>query len=138
MIDYIQKYNMIQARYSSDVIINKSLEKQITVTSYSFKTTICYIKRQILIIYHVLDKILESWWVTNPPNRKVRPITPPILMTDFKPAYQIMKIFNKNKIKFEYSDPYFKKIRIGRNINYKKKAVTQGDLEMQIINSDLR
>lgn len=39
------------------------------------------------------------------------------------PAYQIMKIFNKNKIKFEYSDPFFKKIRVGRNINYKKKSI---------------
>ena len=39
------------------------------------------------------------------------------------PAYEIMKVFHKNRIKFEYSDPFFKKIRIGRNINYKKKSI---------------
>jgi UDP-N-acetyl-D-glucosamine dehydrogenase len=39
------------------------------------------------------------------------------------PAFEIMKILLKNKINFEYSDPFFKKIRKGRNINIKKKSV---------------
>tara|TARA_B100002051_G_scaffold266686_1_gene294143 strand:- start:3221 stop:4531 length:1311 start_codon:yes stop_codon:yes gene_type:complete len=39
------------------------------------------------------------------------------------PAFEIMKIFTKNKIKFEYSDPYFKKIRKGRNINIIKNSI---------------
>jgi len=39
------------------------------------------------------------------------------------PAYEIMKLFGKNMIKFEYSDPFFKKIRIGRNISYKKNSI---------------
>ena len=35
------------------------------------------------------------------------------------PAYQFMKIL-KIKIKYDYSDPYFSKLRIGRNVKENK------------------
>ena len=91
MIDYIQKSNILQRRYESGGSIDKSLEKQIKLTSYYTRSTICYIKRQILIIYYLLDKSLESWWTTTPTDRKKRPISPAFLENDFKPAYRNMK-----------------------------------------------
>ena len=39
------------------------------------------------------------------------------------PAYEIMNILIKKKINFDYNDPFFKYIRIGRNINLKKKSI---------------
>ena len=39
------------------------------------------------------------------------------------PAFEIMKILNNKKIKFDYNDPYFKKIRVGRKINFNKKSI---------------
>lgn len=94
MIDYIQKTNMLQKRYKTGMEINKSLEKQIKMTSYHNKSTICYIKRQIKIIYHLLEKTLESWWTIspNPTMRKRRAIAPAFQESDFKPAYRIMKV----------------------------------------------
>jgi hypothetical protein len=93
MIDYLQKSKVLQRRYESSGKIDKSLEKQIKITSYYTRSTICYIKRQILIIYYLLDKSLESWWTTspNPAIRKRRPVAPAFLESDFKPAYRIMK-----------------------------------------------
>jgi UDP-N-acetyl-D-glucosamine dehydrogenase len=39
------------------------------------------------------------------------------------PAYEIMNILIKKKINFDYNDPFFKYIRVGRNINLKKKSI---------------
>ena len=39
------------------------------------------------------------------------------------PAFEVMKIFAKNNINFEYCDPFFKKIKKGRNININKKSI---------------
>ena len=90
MNDYIQKSNILQRRYESGGNINKSLEKQIKITSNYTRNTICYIKRQILIIYYLLDQFLESWWTT--PTTITRKRTKPVFIgTVFKPAYQNMK-----------------------------------------------
>jgi hypothetical protein len=98
MINYLQKTKVLQKRYETGVQIDKSLEKQIKMTSYYSHSTICYIKRQIIIIYHLLNKSLESWWTTspNPAVRKRRAIAPAFLEADFRPAYKIMKqsLFN--------------------------------------------
>jgi len=93
MIDYLQKSKILQRRYESSGKIDKSLEKQIKITSYYTRSTICYIKRQILIIYYLLDKSLESWWTIspNPAVRRRRAVAPAFLEADFKPAYRIMK-----------------------------------------------
>jgi len=39
------------------------------------------------------------------------------------PAFEIMKIFLKNNIKFDYCDPYFNKIKKGRQININKRSI---------------
>ena len=39
------------------------------------------------------------------------------------PAFEIMKILKKKKIFFQYNDPYFQKIRKGRNIGLSKKSI---------------
>jgi UDP-N-acetyl-D-glucosamine dehydrogenase len=39
------------------------------------------------------------------------------------PSFEFMKIFNKNKIKYDYFDPYFPNLKKGRKINYKKKSI---------------
>jgi hypothetical protein len=93
MMDSIQKSKILQKRYETSGKINKSLEKQIKLTSYSTNSTICYIKRQIKIIDHLLQKSLESWWTMSPSasNRKKRPVAPAFLDSDFSPAYRIMK-----------------------------------------------
>ena len=93
MMDYIQKSKILQIRYKTSATSNSSLDKQIKATNYYTTSTICYIKRQILIIYYLLDKSLESWWTISPDDssRKRRPVTPAFLESDFKPAYRIMK-----------------------------------------------
>ena len=40
------------------------------------------------------------------------------------PAYDIMNMFLKKKISFDYNDPFFKRIRLGRKINIKKKSIS--------------
>ncbi len=40
------------------------------------------------------------------------------------PSFEIMKILNKKKISFEYNDPYFQKIRKGRQNKIFKKSIT--------------
>jgi len=93
MSDYLQKTTTLQRRYKTAGQINKSLEKQIKITSYYSRSTICYIKRQIMIVYYLLDKSLESWCTIspNPAVRKRRPVAPAFLEADFKTAYIIMK-----------------------------------------------
>ena len=93
MTNYIQKKNNLRKRYESSGKINKNLEKQININSYYTKSTICYIKRQILIVYHLLDKSLESWWTIspNPSLRKRRPVEPAFKESDFRPIYRMMK-----------------------------------------------
>ncbi len=39
------------------------------------------------------------------------------------PSFDFMKIFKSKKIKFEYNDPFFKKIRQGREFKIKKKSI---------------
>jgi hypothetical protein len=93
MTSYIQKSKILQKRYEISTKIDTSLEKQIKATSYYTHSTICYIKRQIIIIYYLLDKTLESWWTTAPisSSRKRRQVIPAFLESEFKPAYRIMK-----------------------------------------------
>lgn len=40
------------------------------------------------------------------------------------PAYDIMNMFLKKNISFDYSDPFFEKIRLGRKINIEKKSIS--------------
>ena len=91
MTDYIQKSNFLQRRYESGGSIDTILEKQIKITSYYTQSTVCYIKRQILIIYYLLEQFLESWWTMNPVSRRKRPVSPPFMEDDFKKAYRNMK-----------------------------------------------
>jgi hypothetical protein len=93
MMDYLQKSKILQKRYETSGRIDTSLEKQIKKASYYTNSTICYIKRQILVIYYLLDKSLESWWTMSPSvaSRKRRAVAPAFLESDFKPAYRIMK-----------------------------------------------
>lgn len=39
------------------------------------------------------------------------------------PSYEFIKILNKKKIKYDYHDPYFARIRSGRNISENKKSI---------------
>ncbi len=39
------------------------------------------------------------------------------------PAFEFMKIFKKKKINFDIIDPFFKEIKIGRQIKFKKKLI---------------
>ena len=39
------------------------------------------------------------------------------------PSFEFMKIFKKRKIKFDYIDPYFPKIKKGRKISLEKKSI---------------
>ena len=78
--NYIQKEASLQRRIDSDEKVNVSLEKEIENISNQTKTVICYIKRQIQIIYHLLEKTMESWWATRPSNDRWRPV-------DGKPAF---------------------------------------------------
>jgi len=39
------------------------------------------------------------------------------------PSFEIMKILKKNRVKFEYNDPYFKKTRLGRINKIIKKSI---------------
>jgi UDP-N-acetyl-D-glucosamine dehydrogenase len=39
------------------------------------------------------------------------------------PSYEFIKILNKKKIKYDYHDPYFTRIRTGRKINENKKSI---------------
>ena len=39
------------------------------------------------------------------------------------PAFEIMRLLREKKIKFEYNDPYFPKLRRGRNFNFDKKSI---------------
>ncbi len=39
------------------------------------------------------------------------------------PSFEFMKIFNKKKINFDVIDPFFKEIKIGRQIKFKKKLI---------------
>lgn len=39
------------------------------------------------------------------------------------PSYEFMKIFKKNKIYFDFVDPYFEEIKLGRQISFKKKSI---------------
>ena len=39
------------------------------------------------------------------------------------PSFEFMKIFKKNKIYFDVVDPYFKEIKLGRQIKFKKKLI---------------
>jgi hypothetical protein len=98
MSDYIQKTKVLQKRYETNGQINTSLNKKIKMSSYYNNSIICYIKRQIIIIYHLLDKSLESWWTTSPSSseRKARAISPAFAEADFKPVYRVMKnsLFN--------------------------------------------
>lgn len=87
--NYVQKYNLLSRKKNA----NQIFQKQVDNASAYYKTTVCYIKRQIVIIYHLLDRISDSWWTTTPssPSRKRRPLGPAFLENDFKPAYRIMK-----------------------------------------------
>jgi len=40
------------------------------------------------------------------------------------PTFSIMKILKLKKIRFEYNDPYFSKLRKSREFNFKKKSIT--------------
>ena len=39
------------------------------------------------------------------------------------PTFNIMKILKSKKIKFEYNDPYFSKLRKSREFDFKKKSI---------------
>ena len=39
------------------------------------------------------------------------------------PAFEIMRLLEKKKIKFQYNDPYFPILRRGRNFNFSKKSI---------------
>lgn len=93
MMDYIQKTKILQRRLNTSGEINKSLQKQITNLSYYSRSTICYVKRQIMIVYHLLDRTLDSWWTTMPApaERKRQPGGPVFVESEFKQEYRIMK-----------------------------------------------
>jgi UDP-N-acetyl-D-glucosamine dehydrogenase len=81
-------------------------------------------------------------WVVNKLLKNLKITTPKILILGISykknvdddresPAFEIMKILEKKGISFEYNDPYFKEIRMGRNINLKKRSVklTKSNIE---------
>ena len=39
------------------------------------------------------------------------------------PAFEIMRLLKEKKIKFQYNDPYFSKLRKGRNLSISKKSI---------------
>ena len=39
------------------------------------------------------------------------------------PSFEFMKIFKKKKISFDFIDPFFKEIKLGRQVTFKKKSV---------------
>jgi len=47
------------------------------------------------------------------------------------PAFEMMNILNKNNIKFEYYDPYIKKIPTTRNYNFDKKSINLNKKNLQ-------
>jgi len=92
MMNYIQKESSLQRRINASKNVNNTLEKEIAKVSSETKSVICYIKRQIQIIYHLLDKTLQSWWSTVPDDTRVARLgSPAFKETDFRPSYQSMK-----------------------------------------------
>ena len=47
------------------------------------------------------------------------------------PAYEFIKILKNKNIKYDYSDPYFPKLRKGRNINDNKKSIILNKTNLQ-------
>jgi UDP-N-acetyl-D-glucosamine dehydrogenase len=47
------------------------------------------------------------------------------------PAYEFIRILRNKNIKYDYSDPYFPKLRKGRNINDNKKSITLNKKNLQ-------
>lgn len=104
IMNYIQKESSLQRRINSSEKIDISLEKEIKNISEQTKTVICYIKRQIQIIYHILDKTMESWWATMPSSSRFRPIANPAFSeSEYRPTYRTMKSSLKSWFRSEIS-----------------------------------
>ena len=93
IVNYLQKLKILQKRRMVGSNINKSLEQTIKLTSAYTKVSVCYIKRQIHIIYSLFDYIIDSWWLKTslPSSRKIRPVSPAFRESQFLPAYRNMK-----------------------------------------------
>lgn len=88
---YAQKSKSIIRRYSEEKV-SESLQTEISQTASEYETTLCYLKRQVQIVYHLLNRISESWWVRLSLDRKSRDIEPPYSQEDFLGAYNKMKV----------------------------------------------
>lgn len=53
------------------------------------------------------------------------------------PTFSIMKILKLKKIRFEYNDPYFSKLRKSREFNFKKKSITLSKNNLKKFNAVL-
>ena len=53
------------------------------------------------------------------------------------PTFSIMKILKLKKIRFEYNDPYFSKLRKSREFNFKKKSITLSKSNLKKFNAVL-
>ena len=86
-----QMSSMLQSRYNKKLDVNKLLEKEIKLSSYYTRSMLCYITRQINIVYYLLDKTLESIWTTAPDGKQPR--LPSFFKEDeFKRMYRDMKV----------------------------------------------
>jgi hypothetical protein len=88
---YTDSLNNANKKYQLKKNINISLEKKIKNTSNITVSSICYIRRQIIIINYLLEKVIDSWWTTSPAMRHTRRFKPVFEREEFKINYQNMK-----------------------------------------------
>jgi hypothetical protein len=88
---YTDSLHNANKKYQLKKNINISLEKKIKNTSNITVSSICYIKRQIIIINYLLEKVIDSWWTTSPDMRHTRRFKPVFEHEEFKINYQNMK-----------------------------------------------
>ena len=130
--NYIQKEASLQRRIDSDEKVNVSLEKEIKNISNQTKTVICYIKRQIQIIYHLLEKTMESWWATRPSNDRWRPVDgkPAFVESEYGPTYRTMKSSLKEWFRSEISKLFIEEYNIKIYLKLGKLVITRNSLNL--------